>query len=224
MITNDDGPSDRYATELAGAEASTRLRAALAAGTAADPATVPALIARCAVEPDFYVRDMLTWALCRMPAETTVPALVDETRSGRPQARSQALHTLSKIGALPENSGSAVRSAVAASIHDVDDEVARSAWRAAVALVPPGSEESLAENLAGALGRGGPDVQRSLSRALVALGDVVLPILDTASRHRDERVRAHADATEALYRDPESAFTLSVESAKRTAALGTEST
>ena len=40
---------------------SARLQAALAAGTHPDPAYVGALIEQCAVEPDFYVRDMLTW-------------------------------------------------------------------------------------------------------------------------------------------------------------------
>ncbi len=117
---------------------SVRLRAALESGTAAESGTVTALVDRCAVEPDFFVRDMLTWALCRLPAGVTVPRLLDELGSDVSQARSQALHTLSKIGdpvAWPKVSGM---------LHDEHDEVARSAWRAAVALVPPGSESGLA--------------------------------------------------------------------------------
>ncbi|GIH71672.1 hypothetical protein Mth01_39250 [Sphaerimonospora thailandensis] len=71
-----------------------RLQAALAVGTTPDPRFIDKLIERCAVEPDFYVRDMLTWALTRHSASMTVPKLIDELRSARVQARSQALHTL----------------------------------------------------------------------------------------------------------------------------------
>src|SRR5687768_11562957 len=77
---------------------SVRLRAALAVGTTPDLRAVAALIERCAVEPEFYVREMLTWALTRHSPSTTVPRLVAELRSEHAQARSQALHTLSKIG------------------------------------------------------------------------------------------------------------------------------
>ena len=56
----------------------TRLQAALAAGMRPDPDFVDVLIQRCGVEPDFYVRDMLTWALTRHPRALTVPQLVDE--------------------------------------------------------------------------------------------------------------------------------------------------
>ncbi len=204
----------RLVDALAAADASVRLRTALSAGTAGDPGLAPVLVARCAVEPDFYVRDMLTWALCRLPAEVTVPMLLAELGSGTPQARSQALHTLSKIG-----DGSAWP-AVSALLHDEHDEVALSAWRAAAVLVPDGAEGGLAEDLATALGRGDHSMQRSLSRALVALGDSVAPVLDTAMAHPDPRVRAHAEATERLRLDPDSAFTVSVELAKRVAVTG----
>src|SRR5919197_4357014 len=121
-----------------------RLRAALLAGTHADPGLADALVARCAIEPDFFVRDMLTWALTRLPQEITVPRLLAELGSERAQARSQALHTLSKIG------DRTVWPAITRSLlHDADDEVARSAWRAAVALVPAGEREELAAELAG---------------------------------------------------------------------------
>nr|WP_241665945.1 HEAT repeat domain-containing protein [Prescottella subtropica] len=199
---------------LAAPDPSARLRAALAAGTDPDPALLGTLIGRCAVEPDFYVRDMLTWALCRLPAETTVPTLIAELGSEIPQARSQALHTLSKVGdpqAWP---------AVSALLHDPDDEVARSAWRAAVALVPDGGTAELAADLATALGRGDHDLQRSLSRALVALGEVIVPILEQAAAGSDPGRRAHAEATLRLHRDPDSAFTLSVEAATRVAVTG----
>ncbi|MBK0419836.1 HEAT repeat domain-containing protein [Leucobacter sp. CSA1] len=78
---------------------SSRLRAALAAGTHPEPGDVPVLIRRCGTEPDFFVRDRLTWALTRHPADTTVPLLLEALQpDSAPQARAQALHTLSKVG------------------------------------------------------------------------------------------------------------------------------
>jgi HEAT repeat protein len=214
--TRDGRPDSALIGALCDANASARLKAALRAGTDPDPLLVEMLVDRCAVEPDFYVRDMLTWALCRMPADVTVPRLLGELRAGGVQARSQALHTLSKIGdrrAWPE---------VSARLHDRDDDVARSAWRAAVALVPDGAEGDLAADLAAALGRGDREMQRSLSRALIGLGDPVLPVLDRAKASADPTIRAHAEATAALYRDPDSAFAFSMETAKRVAVTGPE--
>ncbi|MFQ6392838.1 HEAT repeat domain-containing protein [Nocardia sp. KC 131] len=212
--TNYGEPDARLVDALAGVDSSTRLRAALAVGTLGDPRLAQTLVARCAVEPDFFVRDMLTWALCRMPAEITVPSLLEELGSDTTQARSQALHTLSKIGdpsAWP---------AVSTLLHDEHDEVARSAWRAATVLVPPGEEGELAADMATALGRGDYHVQLSLSRALAALGEAAASVLDAATANPDPRVRAHAEATERLRRDPDSGFTLAFEMAERVAVTG----
>ncbi len=207
-------PHGRLADALSAADSSVRLRAALSAGTEPDPGLLEILIARCGVEPDFFIRDMLTWALCRLPADITVPRLIEELDSAIAQARSQALHTLSKIGdprAWPP---------VSARVHDEDDEVARSAWRAAVALVPVGEELALATALVPELGRGDRDRQLSLSRAFAGLGEVVLSVLDAVDTHPDPLVRAHAEATGQLVRDPESSFTLSVEVAERVVIAG----
>jgi hypothetical protein len=54
------------------------------------------LVERCAVEPDFFVRDMPSWVLTRLPPEITLPRIRHELDSERPQARSQALHTLAE--------------------------------------------------------------------------------------------------------------------------------
>ncbi|MGU3437317.1 hypothetical protein ACNHUS_30440 [Actinomycetes bacterium M1A6_2h] len=70
-------------TALSATDSSVRLRAALDAGIDPDPALVGALVERCGLEPDFFVRDMLTWALTRFPPGTTVPLLVAELRSER---------------------------------------------------------------------------------------------------------------------------------------------
>ncbi|WP_285485886.1 HEAT repeat domain-containing protein [Amycolatopsis taiwanensis] len=215
--TQKNSQDTRLLNALGAGNSSTRLQAALAVGTRPDPSFVDALVARCAIEPDFFVRDMLTWALTRLPAEITVPRLLAELRSERAQARSQALHTLSKIG-----DGKAWPAITRSLLHDADDEVARSAWRAAVALVPTGEQEGLAAELAAQLGRGDRNVQLSLSRALVALGDVIEPALQTKLASDDPTVRAHAHATERLLRDPDAGFDSAVDEAKRIVALGPE--
>ncbi|MFC3450846.1 HEAT repeat domain-containing protein [Amycolatopsis speibonae] len=204
---------------LGSESSSTRLQAALAAGTHPDVGFVDALVARCAVEPDFFVRDMLTWALTRLPPESTVPALLAELGSEVAQARSQALHTLSKVR------DSTTWPAITLSLlHDADDEVARSAWRAAVVLVPDGERNRLAGDLAAQLGRGDRKMRLSLSRALVTLGDEIEPALRTGLASADPEVRAHARATERLLRDPDADFDPAVDEAKRIAALGPERT
>ncbi|WP_433199771.1 HEAT repeat domain-containing protein [Nocardia sp. CA-107356] len=209
----------RLLDALAAGNSSTRLEAALAVGTHPDPGFVDALVERCAIEPDFFVRDMLTWALTRLPSEITVPKLRAELGSEHAQARSQALHSLSKI--RDPNAWSAITRSL---LRDADDEVARSAWRAAVVLVPDGEQEGLAAELAMQFGRGDREVRLSLSRALVALGDVVEPVLRTAMASHDPTVRAHASATERLLRDPDAGFELAVVEARRVVALGAETT
>ncbi|MEU7517429.1 HEAT repeat domain-containing protein [Streptomyces sp. NPDC042898] len=201
---------------LENSSSSVRLRAALAVGTTPDPRSVDRLVERCAVEPDFSVREMLTWALTRHAAATTVPLLLREVRSEGAQARSQALHTLSKIG--DRQAWPAITREL---LTDVDDEVARSAWRAAVVLVPEDAEAELAGVLATQLGRGERETQLSLSRALIALGEVITPVLRAAmSTDAVPRVRHHAIATERLLRDPDAGFEFAIEEAKRVVALG----
>lgn len=135
--------ADNLRTALQAESASDRLQTALAAGTNPRPEFVQVLIEQCEIEPDFFVRDMLTWSLVRHPADLTVPALLDETRSTSAQARSQALHTLSKIG--DSRGWGAITAAL---LTDADDRVARSAWRAAVILAPEPARRDLATTLA----------------------------------------------------------------------------
>ena len=206
-------PEQNLVRALEHADASVRLRAVMAAGTAPAPVHVTTLVDRCAVEPDFSVRELLTWALTRHPPSATVPVLVDELRSPRAQARSQALHTLSKI-----KDRGAWQAITRELLTDPDDEVARAAWRAAVVLVPDDERVALARVLATQLGRGDREVQLSVSRALVGLGETMLPVLEQAAA--DPRVRQHAVATQRLWGGPDAGFTLAVEEAKRVVALG----
>jgi HEAT repeat protein len=213
-MTRQDTNAERALRALEDDRSSVRLRAALAVGTAPDPRFVGKLVERCAVEPEFFVRDMLTWALTRHPVTRTLPVLLGEVRSESAQARSQALHTLSKIG--DRQAWPAITRAL---LCDAEDEVARAAWRAAVVLVPEGEESALAAVLATQLGRGERETQLSLSQALVALGEVIAPALHAATAAPDPGVRAHALATQRLLRDPDAGFELAIEEAKRVTAL-----
>lgn len=213
--TGQDTDAGRLLRALEDGRPSVRMRAALAAGTTPDPGFVGTLVERSAVEPEFFVRDMLTWALTRHAVSATLPALVREVRSERAQARSQALHTLSKIG--DRRAWPAITRTL---LTDADDEVARSAWRAAVLLVPEGEEPALAAALATQLGRGGRETQLSLSRALVALGEAMVPAVRAATTDPDPRVGVHAHATERLLAFPDTGFEFAIEEAKRVVVLG----
>ena len=213
--TRSNPQHSRTAAALAAPDASVRLQAALAAGANPDAELLGTLVERCGVEPDFFVRDMLSWALTRFPPERTLPRLRHELDSGCAQARSQALHTLSKIG-----DGRAWAWMSRDLLRDPDHDVARTAWRVAVTLVPAGEEGALAGELVGQLGRGDSQVQLSLSRALVGLGDVVEAALEGATADPDPAVAAHARATRLLLQDPEIGFEAAVDEARRVAALG----
>lgn len=194
---------------------SVRLNAVLSAGIRPSPDDLDTLVAQCATEPDFQVREMLTWALIRHPANRVVPRLLAELTRPEPQARSQALHTLSKLH------DAAAWPAVAARLDDPDADVMRTAWYAAVALVPETERLWLAEKLATRLGHGDSDTQMSLSRALVGLGgDIIAPILDASAAHGTEAARRHVEATRKLLEDPDYAFTRSQAHAHREVALG----
>lgn len=216
MVTQEDRipRSARLKASLEAPAASARLHAALAAGTRPDPGDVEVLIERCAAEPDFYVRDMLTWALTMHDPTATVDRLVGELASDIPQARSQALHTLSKLG-----DGRAWAALTPGLLADADDEVARAAWRAAVVLVPDGEEAWLADELATQFGRGDRDLQLSLSRALVTLGEAGHLVVTRGKTSRDAGVRAHAIATERIALNPDEGFDAAIEEARRVVAL-----
>ncbi|KQM84472.1 HEAT repeat domain-containing protein [Agromyces sp. Leaf222] len=208
-------PAMRLRDALRTPAASTRLQAALTAGSTPTPEYVEVLVERCAIEPDFFVRDMLTWALIRHDSSAVIERLLPELDSEVPQARAQALHTLSKIG--DPDIWTAVTPAL---LQDDDEEVARAAWRTSAGLVPGGRDaEGLAETLSTQFDRGGRDLQLSLSRAFVALGDGAVAVVERAKSAPDAGVRTHAAATERLMQDPYLGFDAAIAEARRIVAL-----
>lgn len=197
------------AEALESGDPSARLQAAMDAGTRPDPSFVPVLVDRCGIEPDFNVREMLTWALVRNSSDETLRLVVEQLASPVPQARSQALHTLSKIGdprAWPATTD--------ALLFDADEIVARTAWRTAVILAPEEAKPALAATLVPLLGRGERDARFSLSRALAGLTPHSDELLRAVTGDLDARV--HALATLRLIDDPEESFETAMYEARAT--------
>ena len=169
---------------------SVRLKAALAAGTYPNPDQIKILIQQCASESDFFVRDTLSWALMRHDQKAVVEHLKIELNSENAQARSQALHTLSKIGDK-ENYALITRELLL----DPDDFVASTAWRSASVLVPEKDKPALVEVLISQLGRGDSDTQFGLTRFLCAIGQPIIAPLKQAAQSSDESIRTQAEFT-----------------------------
>jgi len=169
---------------------SVRLKAALAAGTYPNPDQIEILIQQCASESDFFVRDTLSWALMRHDQKVVVEHLKVELHSDNTQARSQALHTLSKIGDK-ENYALITRELLL----DPDDFVASTAWRSASVLVPEKDKPALVEVLISQLGRGDSDTQFGLTRFLCAIGQPIIAPLKQAAQSSDESIRTQAEFT-----------------------------
>jgi HEAT repeat protein len=169
---------------------SIRLKAALAAGTYPNPDQIKILIQQCASESDFFVRDTLSWALMRHDQKSVVDHLKVELNSENTQARSQALHTLSKIGDK-ENYVLITRELLL----DPDDFVASTAWRSASVLVPEKDKPALVEVLISQLGRGDSDTQFGLTRFLCAIGQPIIAPLKRAAQSSDEVIRTQAEIT-----------------------------
>ena len=175
---------------------SIRLKAALAAGTFPKPEYIDVLVEQCAHETDFFVRDTLTWALMRNEVEKVVERLKPELDSENPQAKSQALHTLTKIADKQYYS-----LITHERLFDSHDKVAVTAWRAASVLVPEDEKQKLTSILLTQLGRGNTDLQFDLTRFLCALGDCIIEPLKEAANSSKEEVRIHAGFTLMRYEE-----------------------
>jgi len=183
-------------TLLASPDQSVRLKAALAAGTYPDPEYIEILIAQCAHEPDFFVRDTLSWALMRHDVTKVVKRLEVELQSSNPQAKSQAIHTLSKIGDKAN-----YLLITDEMLFDQDDFIASTAWRVASVLVPDDQKSILVKKLITQLGRGDSDTQFGLTRFLCALGECIVEPLTEASKSADEAISNQAKFTLLRFRE-----------------------
>ena len=191
----------RLRAALDATDSSARVQAAMTAGTHPHPTYVPVLVAQCRFEPEFLVREMLTWALTRHDAEQVTDLLLPELGSRGAQVRSQALHTLSKIG------GPRVWAAITRELlTDPDDQVARVAWRTAARTAPESEKAALARTLATQFARGERETRRSLSEAFATLGELAAPVVEAAREGGGPYVRAHATITATMMADPELTF------------------
>lgn len=183
---------------LASDDQSVRLKAALAAGTYPQSDFVEVLISQCRHEPDFFVRDTLSWALMRQNREAVMERLIPELTSPIAQARSQAVHTLSKIG------DKANYSLISQDLLlDQEDTVATTAWRAASVLVPDDQKDTLVKVLITQLGRGDSDTQFGLTRFLCDIGPKIVEPLSKAAESSNEEIRTHAEFTVMRFREME---------------------
>ncbi len=181
---------------LDSADQSVRLKAALAAGTYPEPEFIEILISQCAIEPDFFVRDTLSWALMRNDISQVVKRLEIELVSTNIQAKSQAIHTLSKIG--DKNNYRLITDEM---LFDADDFVAATAWRAASVLVPDDQKSALVAKLITQLGRGDSDTQFGLTRFLCAIGEPIVQPLTEAAQSTDEAISNQAKFTLLRFRE-----------------------
>lgn len=189
---------------LASPDQSTRLKAALGAGTYPKPEYIEILIQQCAHETDFFVRDTLSWALLMHDHDSVVNRLKSELISENLQAKSQAIHTLSKIG--DQKNYPLITDEM---LFDSDDFIASTAWRAASVIVPEVEKPALVAKLVTQLGRGDSDVQFALTRFLCAIGDHIIEPLNAASDSDNEAISNQAKFTLMRYRE------MKLESAKK---------
>jgi len=183
-------------TLLASPDQSVRLKAALAAGTYPEEEYIEILIAQCTHEPDFFVRDTLSWALMRHDVTKVVKRLETELQSSNTQAKSQAIHTLSKIG--DKANFPLITDEM---LFDPDDFIASTAWRVASVLVPDDQKSILVKKLITQLGRGDSDTQFGLTRFLCALGECIVEPLTEASNSTDETISNQAKFTLLRFRE-----------------------
>lgn len=167
-----------------------RQEAALRLGTLADASLAPQLVTLLVAEPDFYVRETLTWAVVNH-AEAALPHLLDALEGEEP-SRVQVLHALSKIR------DPAAVSRVLPLADDPDDAVAAKAWWALGRTGTPEAVPALLRHV------GDPDEarRRELTRALEQLGEPAVVGLAELLRHDDPLVRRHAAEALSAIGDP----------------------
>lgn len=200
MSSGQDGEAMTHqsaVTNLFHPDKNVRIRAALDLGAAQHRPALPNLIERLGREPDFFVRENLTWAVVRMGADA-VPPLLGLLAHSDAAVRLQAVHTLSKLA----DPASAV--ALGQAVSDPEDEVARKAIFALGQMGDPAALRTLVEEV------GHPDAERrnTLGTALVGFGQAAQAPLKALLRHPEAQRRAHAADILGLLGDPVAAHAL----------------
>ncbi|GCB51564.1 FOG: HEAT repeat [Streptomyces sp. NL15-2K] len=159
-----------------------RNTAALAIGSQFESGYANELVEALWTEPDFFVRETMTWAVTRLE-EATRPAVLAAIEPDRsPEVRVQALHVVSKF-ANPETVD-----AVLPYITDPDEAVARKA-RWALGRI---REPRAVPHLVALLGDHGLEERNALTDDVAAFGSAAVPSLVEALRSDDQVVRRHA--------------------------------
>ena len=158
-----------------------RSRAALSLGEQGDSSVAGVLVEAIAAEPDFAVREDMTWALARMAGAALDP-LIALLHDERPAARHQAAHVLGKIG-----DARAVDALIGA-LSDADATVTR---KAVFSLRQIGDERALPA-LVALLGGDNLETQATVSDALEAFGPAAVPLLIGALADERDSVREQA--------------------------------
>ena len=191
-----------------------RLNLAMNVGTFPNDSYIHVLVDQFEVEPDFYVRDTLTWALLNHNRDKVLKRILFDVNSPYPQMRAQCLHTLSKIA--DPHTWSAITHE---HLTDPNDSIATTAWRAAAILVPDEDTAELIDVLCTQLGRGDTRTQLSLSKALLNLGEPALDALKAFHAVENVDVREHVASIFRLAKDHEAEYLNAIEAAKRKASL-----
>ena len=155
--------------------------AALALGGSCVVDALDGLLARVGHEPDFYVREDITWALVRM-GEAAIEPLIGLLEDESAAVRHHAAHTLGKI-----NDARAVEALIGA-LKDGDHMVVA---RAAGSLKVIGDVRAV-RALAGVLGHPHRDTQTAINEALERFGAAAVPAVLEALTDARWPVREHA--------------------------------
>jgi HEAT repeat protein len=155
-----------------------RSRAAISLGNLGDANTLDALLEAICAEPDFFVREDLTWALVRM-GEVAIQPLIDLLQADSPSTRHQAAHVLGKIGDVR---------ATEALINALQDSNPEVVSKAAFTLGQFGDVRAIPA-LVNILNHESREVQETLVSVLENFGAASIPYLVAAIKSENPQTR-----------------------------------
>ena len=163
-------PLQTLLTDLLHPDKNVRIDAALEIGKLADSLALPVLLDRLGREPDFFVRENVTWAVVRIGDAAVLP-LIALLQQGDASSQFNAAHALSKL---------ADARAVPALLLALDDASPALVQKAVYALGRIGDAR---------VGSGAREIGSSVNEALEKFGDIAVPGLLTALQQGTVNVR-----------------------------------